>query len=114
MYRTYRQQAINIEHDNRGHRLAKFTLNEEGKRLFPELADCDTSYVIYYEGPVFIKNPSDSINSVTFAIMESDVHEKGNAPAGMTSGKLFFVANRYGEGRIFSSIAHPEGTPDMM
>lgn len=108
------QQAIDIEHDNRGHGLAKFTLNEEGKRLFPELADRDTSYVIYYEGPVFIKNPSDSINSVTFAIMESDVHEEGNAPAGMTNGKPFFVANRYGEGRVFSSIAHPEGTPGMM
>ena len=49
------QQAIDIEHDNRGHGLAKFTLNEEGKRLFPELADRDTSYVIYYEGPVFIR-----------------------------------------------------------
>lgn len=89
-------------------------MNEEGKRLFPELADPHTSYVIYYEESVFIKNPSDTINSVTFAIMESDVHEEGNAPAGMTNGKPFFVANRYGEGRVFSSIAHQEGTPGMM
>ena len=108
------QQAIDIEHDNRGHGLAKFCLNEEGKRLFPELADRDTSYVIYYEGPVFIKNPSDTISSVTLATMESDVHEEGNAPADMTNGKPFFVANRYGKGRVFSSIAHPEGTPGMM
>lgn len=46
--------------------------------------------------------------------MESDVHEEGNAPANMTNGKPFFVANNYGKGRVFSSIAHPEGTPGMM
>lgn len=108
------QQAIDIEHDNRGHGLAKFTLNAEGKQLFPELADRDTCFVIYYEGPVFIKNPSDTTQSVTLATMESDVHEEGNAPAGMTNGKPFFVINRYGKGRVFSSIAHPEGTPGMM
>ena len=108
------QQAIDIEHDNRGHGLAKFTLNEEGKRLFPELADRDTCYVIYYEGPVFIQNPSDTIRSTTLAVMESDVHEEGNAPADMTNGKPFFVASQYGRGRVFSSIAHPEGTPGMM
>lgn len=108
------QQAIDIEHDNRGHGLAKFTLNEEGKRLFPELADRDTCYVIYYEGPVFIQNPSDTIRSSTLAVMESDVHEEGNAPADMTNGKPFFVANPFGKGRVFSSIAHPEGTPGMM
>ena len=108
------QQAIDIEHDNRGHGLAKFTLCEEGKKIFPELADRDTSFVIYYEGPVFINNPADTIQSNTLAIMESDVHEEGNAPANMTNGKPFFVANNYGKGRVFSSIAHPEGTPGMM
>ena len=99
---------------NRGHGLAKFTLCEEGKKIFPELADRDTSFVIYYEGPVFINNPADTIQSNTLAIMESDVHEEGNAPANMTNGKPFFVANNYGKGRVFSSIAHPEGTPGMM
>lgn len=108
------EQAIDIEHDNRGHGLAKFTLNEAGKQIFPELADRDTCYVIYYEGPVFIKNESDTIPNVTLAIMESDVHEEGNAPANMTNGKPFFIVNDYGKGRVFSSIAHPEGTPGMM
>lgn len=108
------EQAIDIEHDNRGHGLAKFTLNEEGKQVFPELAGRDTSYVIYYEGPVFIKHPEDTIQNVTLAIMESDVHEEGNAPAGMTNGKPFFLVNSYGKGRVFSSIAHPEATPGMM
>lgn len=108
------EQAIDIEHDNRGHGLAKFTLNKEGKNIFPELADRDTCYVIYYEGPVFIKNTKDSIQNTTLALMESDVHEEGNAPANLTNGKPFFLTNHYGKGRVFSSIAHPEATPGMM
>lgn len=108
------EQAIDIEHDNRGHGLAKFTLNEEGEKIFPELARYDTCYVIYYEGPVFVKNPSDSMQNSVLATMESDVHEEGNAPENMTNGKPFFIGNNYGKGRVFSSIAHPEATPGMM
>ncbi len=107
-------KAIDIEHDNRGHGVAKFTLTDEGKRLFPEIAGRDTSYVMYYEGPVFVNNEADTIEYQTYAIMESDVHEEGNAPKNMTNGKPFFTANRYGKGKVFSSIAHPEATPGMM
>lgn len=108
------EQAIDIEHDNRGHGLAKFTLNEQGKKIFPELSHRDTSYVIYYEGPVFVKNPSCSIENNVLAIMQSDVHEEGNAPANMTNNKPFFVANEFEKGRVFSTIAHPEATAGMM
>jgi len=107
-------QAIDIEHDNRGHGIAKFTLTEAGKELFPEVAELDTLYVMYYEGPVFIPAEGDSIQYETLAIMESDVHEEGNAPANMTNDKPFFTTNQYGEGRVFSCIAHPEATPGMM
>ncbi|MDO5665985.1 MAG: BPL-N domain-containing protein [Bacteroidia bacterium] len=107
-------QAIDIEHDNRGHGIAKFTLTEEGKKLFPEIADRDTSFVMYYEGPVFVKNESDTLSYKTLAIMQSDVHEEGNAPANMTNNKPFFITNNYGKGKVFSSIAHPEATPGMM
>jgi glutamine amidotransferase-like uncharacterized protein len=108
------EQAIDIEHDNRGHGMSKFTLTEEGKKIFPELASRDTCYVIYYEGPVFVKNQADTITNTVMAIMESDVHEEGNAPANMTNGKPFYLANNYGKGRVFSSIAHPEATAGMM
>lgn len=107
------QQAIDIEHDNRGHGISKFTLTPEGKKLFPELANRDTCFVMYYEGPVFVKNEKDSIPSDVMAIMESDVHEEGDAPANMTNNKPFFVANRFGKGCVFCSIAHPEATPGM-
>ena len=107
-------QAIDIEHDNRGHGIAKFTLTDEGKKLFPEVAERDTLFVMYYEGPVFIPAESDSIQYETLAIMESDVHEEGNAPKNMTNNKPFFITNEYGKGRVFSCIAHPEATPGMM
>ncbi|MCI6161149.1 MAG: BPL-N domain-containing protein [Prevotella sp.] len=106
-------KAIDIEHDNRGHGVSKFTLTEEGKRLFPELACRDTSYVFYYEGPVFEESGKGDIAYATMAMMESDVHEEGNAPVNMTNNKPFFIANSYGKGRVFSSIAHPEATPGM-
>ena len=105
-------EAIDIEHDNRGHGLSKITLSDEGKILFPELADRDTSYVMYFEGPVII-NADDTINYTSFGTMESDVHEEGNAPANMTNGKPFFIGNRYGKGKVFSSVGHPEYTPGM-
>ena len=105
-------EAIDIEHDNRGHGLAKFTLSDQGKQLFPEIASRDTSFVMYYEGPVLI-NASDTINYTTFATMESDVHEEGGAPSNMTNAKPFFTGNNYGKGRVFSTIAHPEATPGM-
>lgn len=107
-------QAIDIEHDNRGHGIAKFTLTEQGKELFPELNERDTLFVMYYEGPVFVRNQEDSIQYESFATMQSDVHEEGNAPTNMTNDKPFYIANEYGKGRVFSSIAHPEATPGMM
>lgn len=107
-------KAIDIEHDNRGHGIAAFSLTDEGKKLFPELAHRELSYVMYYEGPVFVKSDSVKTPYTTMAMMESDVHEEGNAPSDMTNNKPFFIANELGKGRVFSSIAHPEATPGMM
>lgn len=107
-------KAIDIEHDNRGHGISAFSLTAEGKKLFPELANRDRSYVMYYEGPVLVKSDSIPLPYTVMAMMETDVHEEGNAPANMTNNRPFFIANEYGKGRVFSSISHPEATPGMM
>lgn len=104
--------AIDLEHDNRGHGVAKFILSDEGKRLFPEIAQRDTSYVVYYEGPVFVKSKQGE-GFKTFGQMESDVHEEGDAPKDMTNNRPFFIGSNYGKGRIFSTVGHPEATPGM-
>ena len=103
-------RAIDIEHDNRGHGNVAFTLTDEGRKLFGEYAALDTLYCMYYEGPVLV--PTGTYTE--FATMQSDVHEEGDAPAGMTVGRPFFLGTEYGKGRVFCSIAHPEATPGKM
>ena len=107
-------QAIDLEHDNRGHGIAAFSLTDEGKKIFGEYANDDTLFCMYYEGPVFVPAPDDTIQFVEFATMLSDVHEEGDAPADMTNNRPFFIGNRYGKGKVFSCIAHPEATPGKM
>ena len=104
-------RAIDREHDNRGHGMAKMTLNKEGKKIFHELAKEDTSYVFYYEGPVFVES---DVPYTSFGTMESDVHEEGGAPANMTNGKPFLTGNDYGKGKVFTVVGHPEATPGKM
>ena len=104
-------KAIDLEHDNRGHGIAAFRLTEEGKKVFAEYADADTLFCMYYEGPVFVPAPDDTIHYVELATMLSDVHEEGNAPANMTNNRPFFIGNRYGKGKVF---AHPESTAGKM
>lgn len=106
-------QAIDIEHDNRGRGIVKVTLTEEGKGLFPEVADQDTLYIMYYEGPVVLPNPESQTKYTSFATMESDVHVEGDAPADMTNGKSFLYIAEYGNGKTASVVGHPEATPGM-
>lgn len=106
-------QAHDIEHDNRGRGIAKVTLTEEGKGLFPEVAGQDTLYIMYYEGPVVLPNPESKTKYTSFATMESDVHVEGNAPVDMTNGKSFLYIAQYGKGKTASVVGHPEATPGM-
>ncbi|MFA7115912.1 MAG: C69 family dipeptidase [Bacteroidales bacterium] len=105
-------KAIDIEHDGRGHGISAFKLTIEGKKIFPELANRNVSYMMYYEGPLFVKSNSNIKYSVLSTLL-SDVHIQSNAPKGMTVGKPCFISNQYGKGRIFSFVSHPEATPGM-
>lgn len=107
-------QAIDLEHDNRGHGIAAFRLTEAGKKIFGEYAAADSLFCMYYEGPVFVPAHNDSVKFVEFATMLSDVHEEGDAPSNMTNDKPFFIGGSYGKGKVFSCIAHPESTPGKM
>lgn len=107
-------KAIDIEHDNRGHGISKVRLDAEGRKIFPELAQRDTLYLMYYEGPVFV--PADSTKTplyTTLATMMSDVHLKSNAPRNMTNNRPFFTHTVQGSGHVIASVGHPEATPGM-
>lgn len=59
-------KAIDIEHDNRGHGICKVTLTPEGKKTFPEVADRDTLYLMYYEGPALVNAMKQMLPGITF------------------------------------------------
>ncbi|GAB7089634.1 BPL-N domain-containing protein [Marinifilum fragile] len=105
-------KAIDIEHDHRGHGLAKFSLSEEGEKIFPELKDREISFCQYYEGPVLV-SAEDEIEEGSLGIMLSDVHTVEGTPANMTNNRPFIVANTVGKGKVASFVGHPECTPGM-
>ncbi len=106
-------RAIDIEHDNRGHGLVKFTLSVYGKSFFPEVAHYDTLYCMYYEGPVIEDADDVDFNYIELATMKSDVHAEAGSPALMTLDRPFIFANQVGKGRAVSFVGHPERTPGM-
>lgn len=105
-------KAIDIEHDHRGHGLAKFSLTEKGKEIFPELKDCEISFCQYYEGPVLV-SAEDEVEENSLGTMLSDVHTVEGSPANMTNNRPFIVANSIGKGKVASFVGHPECTPGM-
>jgi len=105
-------EAIDIEHDHRGHGLAKFSLTKEGKKIFPELKNRKISFCQYYEGPVLMPAKSGA-KFTEMATMLSDVHTVEGTPANMTNNRPFVVAAEVGKGRVASFVGHPECTPGM-
>lgn len=104
-------EAIDIEHDHRGHGLAEFTLSEKGEEIFPELKDRKVSFCQYYEGPVLV--PAKNTDGNSLAVMLSDVHTVDGSPANMTNNKPFIVSASVGKGKVASFVGHPECTPGM-
>jgi len=106
-------QAIDRDHDERGHGVVQFSLTEAGKEIFPELGEDRVYYSQYYEGPVLIPAGGENKQYAELATMLSDVHLENNAPANMTNNRPFLLSNTDGEGRVFLTIGHPENTPGM-
>ncbi len=105
-------RAIDRVHDARGGALAAVTLEKDASEIFPELKGYDSVFIQYNEGPVLVP-AGDDISFTVLAVMQTDVHAKTGAPAGMTPGKPYLIASRPGKGRAFLSVGHPESTPGM-
>lgn len=99
------------EYYDRGRGLIAFDLNEKGREIFFELANYDTLFVQYYDGPIFV-NP-EKYNLTVLGEIRSDIVTKKDYPVGFTPGKPAFFTKKYGEGNIFVSVGHPEATPGM-
>ncbi len=106
-------EAIDIEHDHRGNGLAKFSITEEGKKIFPELADKEIYYSQYYEGPVLIPAKDSKYKYTELATMLSDVHLIEGTPANMTNNRPFIIVTDINKGKTASIVGHPESTQGM-
>ena len=106
-------EAIDIEHDHRGHGLVKFSLTEAGKRIFPELSNSAICYSLYYEGPVLIPAASSKYKYSELATMQSDVHTVAGTPANMTNNRPFVIVTDVEKGKSASVVGHPEATQGM-
>jgi len=104
-------EAIDREHDERGNGMVRFSFTPSAFEVFPEFKGLSEAYMQYFEGPVLIPAPNSKGSAL--AIMESDVHLKGDAPANMTNGKTFLAWAEAGRGRVFMAVGHPENTPGM-
>ncbi len=106
-------EAIDIEHDHRGHGLVRFSLTEKGKEIFPELKDRDICYSQYYEGPVLIPAKNSKYEYKELATMLSDVHTVEGSPEGMTNNRPFIIITDVEKGKTASVVGHPECTAGM-
>lgn len=106
-------EAIDIEHDHRGHGLVKFCLTKEGEKIFPELKEVEVLYSQYYEGPVLIPAPNSKYKYKELATMLSDVHTVEGSPINMTNNRPFIIISNIEKGKTASVVGHPESTPGM-
>lgn len=88
-----------------------FQLNDEGKKIFPELAEHDSLFVQYYDGPIYEILDSAKVN--IGAVITSDIATHDGDPKNITPGKPAFLTSNYGDGKVFVSVGHPESTAGM-
>ena len=91
---------------DRGRGLIGFSLTGEGKKIFYELKNIDSLFVQYYDGPMF-----ESTNGLNvLATINTDIATHKGYPHNFTQGKPAFFTKKYGQGKVFVSVGHPEAT----
>lgn len=106
-------EAVDIEHDHRGHGLVRFSITKKGAEIFPELKGREISFCQYYEGPVLIPAKDSKYKYFELATMLSDVHTVEGTPANMTNNRPFIIVTEVEKGMTASVVGHPECTPGM-
>lgn len=98
------------EYYDRGRGLISFSLNEQGKEIFPELKDYDSLFMQYYDGPMFeIKGHELTV----LGTINTDIATHEGYPHDVTPGKPVLMNGTYGKGKYFINVGHPEATAGM-
>ncbi|MEA1877418.1 MAG: BPL-N domain-containing protein [Bacteroidota bacterium] len=98
------------EYYDRGRGLISFSLNEQGKEIFPELKDYDSLFIQYYDGPMF---ETEGHELTILATINTDIATHEGYPYGVSPGKPMLMNGSYGEGNYFIIVGHPEATAGM-
>ena len=96
---------------DRGRGLISFHLNNKGKEIFYELKNTDSLFIQYYDGPMFEDPEKYGLN--VLGNIYSDIATHKGYPHGFTQGKPAFFTKKYGQGKVFVSVGHPEATAGM-
>ncbi len=99
------------EYYDRGRGLISFHLNDKGKIIFYELQNTDSLFIQYYDGPIFANPEKYGLN--VLGSIYSDIATHKGYPHGFTQGKPAFFTKKYGKGKVFVSVGHPEATAGM-
>lgn len=99
------------EYYDRGRGLISFHLNDKGKEIFFELKNTDSLFIQYYDGPMFADPEKYGLN--VLGNIYSDIATHPGYPHNYTQGKPAFFTKRYGKGKVFVSVGHPEATAGM-
>ncbi|MCD6331909.1 MAG: hypothetical protein J7L89_01410 [Bacteroidales bacterium] len=98
------------DHYDRGRGLIAFRLNEQGKKVFPELADRDSLFLQYYDGPMF---ETQNRQLTVLGSIITDIAPHPGYPRGVSPGKPMLMNGAFGQGKYFISVGHPEATAGM-
>lgn len=99
------------DHYDRGRGLLAFHLNRAGKKIFPELENTDSLYLQYYDGPIFDVTHPEEVNIL--GNIYSDIDPHPGYPHNVTPGKPALLNKKFGKGKVFVSVGHPEATAGM-
>ncbi len=95
---------------DRGRGLVSFSLNDQGKEIFPELANYDSLFLQYYDGPMF---ETEGHKLSILGTINTDIATHEGYPHGVSPGKPMLMSGSYGKGRFFINVGHPEATAGM-
>lgn len=98
------------EYYDRGRGLISFSLNDQGKEIFPELKDYDSLFVQYYDGPMF---ETEGHELTILGAINTDIATHEEYPHGVSPGKPMLINGSYGKGKYFINVGHPEATAGM-
>ncbi|MFC1670427.1 BPL-N domain-containing protein [Spirochaetota bacterium] len=96
---------------NRGAAMARVSVTNIGRKMFPELRNRKYIYMHYNQGPVLVPADSGNVKYDELLKFKSNVYHNRPESFGETPGKTFLLKTKMGKGVVILMSGHPEATP---